>query len=284
MNNLITNFIEHNRKTLAPKSQDAYSKDLVRLEAWLIGENKTLLNAAKKEIDNYIHSVPVGKRLTNRKLSVFRTFYSYLFDQEIIKVNPTIGIKRLRVGRKLPRVLNQNELDTILGYDLYPKRPFKSSMFSMMVRTFYYTGVRLSELIGINQGDIDFENRRIRVLGKGNKERMVKFPESLINWLHSYDHYRQKNLKTDEIAWFISDRGKRLNINQVEALFRRFTNKAGIKVHPHLLRHTFATQALDRGMNIVEIQHLLGHESIATTGIYTHVTERLEESYDKAFK
>ena len=284
-NNLIDTFIDYKKKELSPRSQVEYIRDLTQLEIWLKGMDKTLRSANRRDIDSYIHTVPVGKRMTNRKLSVIRTFYNYLLTQELITKNPTSDIKRIKADRLLPRILTQTELNIIFNYDLYPKNSFKSILFSTIVMTMYYTGVRVSELLGIDYPDIDIETRQIRVLGKGRKERMVKFSLTLLNWFHSYEHYREQHIKPGEIAWFISDRGRRLTINMVEALFRRFKDKTGAHIHPHLLRHTFASHGMAKGMTLAEVQQLLGHESIASTGIYTHVVPgRAGEAYDKAFK
>lgn len=277
---LIGDYLEWNKKRLSPRSQVEYARDLRDLGLWLKGD---FLSVTRLDLDTYLRKVPVGKRLTNRKLSVFRSFYSYLVDTNLILKNPTEKITRFKIDKMLPKSLSLLELTSIFNYDLFSRSPFRTILSKTILRTFYYTGIRLSELVGINQGDIDLEFKRIKVLGKGQKERFVRFSSALVDWFSYYAPYRDKQIREGEQAWFISANGKRATISQVEYIFIKLKKKTGIRIHPHLLRHTFATHALDRGMNLAQVQHLLGHEDISTTGIYVHITESLEESYDRAF-
>lgn len=280
MNELISQFLEWNRKSLAPSSQIEYSRDLRQLEIWLSRKDTAIQDASNVNIQEYLRTGRFGRRLANRKLSVFRSFYSYLVDIGVIETNPAIKLRRFRVEELFPYTLSIFDLSVILNVRIF-RDEFRQLLTNIILRTFYYTGIRLSELIGINIGDIDYELRRIRVIGKGSKERMVKFPNSLVSWFHSYFVIREQ--VAGETAWFVNPRGKRITQSQVEYIFTKLKKETGIRVRPHSLRHTFATHALDQGMNLAQVKELLGHKSIATTGIYVHITESLEESYDRAF-
>lgn len=279
----VSDYIEFRKRRLSPNSQIEYTRDLARLESWLSLADKTLITASRHEVVRYLNHISVGNKAANRKLAVFRSFYAYLVDEGIINDNPVAKIARYPVGKTLPNVLNPNELNALFNCSLYSGSSFKNVLVNTITRTFYYTGIRLSELIGINQSDIDLENRQMRVLGKGNKERQVMFSTSLLNQFVSYSAIREQVVRANIPEWFVGDRGIRLNINQVEYIFAKLRKATGIDVRPHVLRHTFATHALNRGMNLKEVQFLLGHADISTTGIYVHITEDMGKSYDKAF-
>lgn len=282
MNELITEYLEMRQKELSPRSLVEYGRDLRDLDFWLTERNLGIVNANRLILREYIAKVPVGRRLAKRKLSAIRTFYSYLKDKGLISDNPAFTLK-VSVGKRIPKPLKQYELDTVLDACNYTFKTIDPILPKTIVKTFYYTGIRLDELTKMSIYDIDFDSKRITVIGKGDKERPVLFSSSLSTQFKDYSIWRDTKKKKGEWAWFIYNRGLRITRSQVGYIFTRLSKKTGIHVHPHLLRHTFASHALDKGMNLVQIQELLGHEDISTTGMYVHIIGELGESYDKAF-
>ncbi len=272
MPDLIMDFLDFSSKTLSPHSQVEYERDLRSLS-----RKHDLLTITPSELSAYIHTVPVGKRLTNRKLSVFKTFYKYLVDQQFISVNPAEKLKSIKVPIRIPKTISPELMHVIIN-------SCRNDLERTIILSLFYTGIRLSELINLSVYDIG-NDRRMNVIGKGDKERMVLIPTTFPVTIAQYiSNWRTPHLKSDEVSsMFISKKGKKLKISQVEYLFARISNQIGVHIHPHLLRHTFATNALNGGMNLAEVQHLLGHENISTTGIYVHVTKSMESAYDRAF-
>jgi len=148
----------------------------------------------------------------------------------------------------------------------------------------YHTGIRLEEAIKLNVVDIDHSKHQMKVTGKGDKQRVVLYPEKIEPSIQIYLESREKTVSPGEAAFFIDPKGVRYDRNGIEYAFHRISKKLGFEFHPHILRHSFATNAINRGMNLAEVQVLLGHENIATTGIYIHITGSLENSYRKAFE
>lgn len=280
---IIDDYIESRKRRLSPKSQVAYTSDLKSFQTWLTSSSLTFESATPLDINRYFNMIPVKNRSANRKMVVLRSFYAYLKDIGEVENNPLEKMTNFPTGKVLPKTLNENELSTLFSYP-YSSTPFMSVQVQTILKTFYYTGIRLSELLGINHNDIDFDNRQLRVLGKGNKERRVRFSVNLRDQFEQYAMIRSQTIKSDNPGWFLSDKEIRLNSNQIEYIFRKLEKKTGIYIRPHLLRHTFATHALNRGMNLAEVQFLLGHEDISTTGIYVHITKDMGRSYDKAFE
>ena len=283
MNNLIDSYIEWNKKRLkSERSRIEYIRELNFFEAWLSDNSLSLVNITTLTIDDYLRLVRVGIAATNRKLSVLRSFYKYLTTKSIIDKNPTSGLESYKLGRIT--IVPLSTIDDVIS------ACGNRILWRTIVKTFYYTGIRLSELVGINEIDINFGKLTITVLGKGNSIRIVDFSSILNIQLLAYSDWRKSVLQQGESAWFVTSRGKRLSRSMVEYIFRQLTKKVGelpkgIKsIHPHLLRHTFATHALERGMNLEDIKQQLGHTDIKTTGIYVHGTTHRREDYDAAFQ
>jgi len=284
MNDIISAYLAWKKKRLAARSLVEYSRDLRFLEAWLTEHNTNLLDATRLDLETYLTKVIVGKnnRYTNRKLSVLRSFYLFLEDMGKVKTNPARRILRFSTSKHLVDSLTHEQLQAII----MACGRFRDSSYSILaetiVKTFYYTGIRLSELINMDVSSIDFNNYKIKVIGKGSKGRFVMYSSGLQQQFSAYSSYRD-DFATNDPAWFISKRRQRVTMGQVEYIFCKLRTATNIYVHPHLLRHTFASHALDRGMNLEQVRVLLGHEDISSTGIYVHITESLSKSYKKAF-
>lgn len=221
-----------------------------------------------------------------RRLSGLRSFCRYVCREGGLERNPTAGLRSPRLGRKLPHFLGEKQIDTLLNAPC-PDTPL-GLRDRALLETAYSGGLRVSELVGIDLPDVDLEEQIIRVRGKGKRERMApvgKFAiAAIIRWLEA----RRPRLDAaphHQRALFLNKNGTRLTTRSVGRALEKYLALAGLdpKTSPHTLRHTFATHLLDRGADIRSVQELLGHASIATTQIYTHLTtERLKAEYDKA--
>lgn len=229
-----------------------------------------------------------SKTTLARKSSSIRAFSSYLVDQNVLETDPTLRLRSPKLDRSLPKVATENSLEQVFE----TLRPLATSDNPSGIRDLlvfellYATGMRVSELVGADISSIDFSRQLIRVRGKGNKERMLPYgayaQEALNLWLQQ-GRKQFENRYTDD-ALLINSRGKRVNVRQIYSLVanqleRTPTGKAG----PHTLRHSAATHLLDHGADLRAVQEILGHASLGTTQIYTHVSiERLKEGYLQA--
>ena len=220
----------------------------------------------------------------SRRLSAVRSWFRYLRLREKVDSNPADGLKGPRKERKLPRFLTRAEVDTLLEADQGEKRlaPRDHALWEVA----YSAGVRVSELVGLNLDDLDHEQGVAVVRGKGKRERLVLLGPMAMEAIGRWMEVRASLAKTKEQnALFLNHRGTRLTSRSVHRLLRHQARLSGLKedVSPHALRHTFATHLLDAGADIRSVQELLGHQSLSTTQIYTHVTtQKLQENYRKA--
>jgi integrase/recombinase XerC len=209
------------------------------------------------------------------KLSAIRSFYRYLQREELIKENPLEKITSPKLDRRLPIVLTTDEITRLLDAPV-TKRPV-GQRDKAILELLYASGLRVSEIVSINLSQMDLHEKEIRVVGKGNKERIVLMGDPALKALISYlEDGRLKLLgekKTD--ALFINRSGKRLIERRIQKIIDRYAKVVNIprKIHPHILRHTFATHMLDGGADLRVVQELLGHASLSTTQIYTHVSK-----------
>lgn len=218
-----------------------------------------------------------------RKLTCMRTYYSFLLKSSLVQENPFIHISLRRSEVRLPSVLSKSEVKRMLSYK---EEGFLGERDHVLFLFLYYTGARISEALGIDITDIEWTERRIRIVGKGDKIRYLFLNRSFIPELRHYIGERQVYLAIngmkDDGALFIGKTGIRLPFSTSHIIFERYKSVLGIRgdFTPHVLRHTFATNLMDNGADIRFVQELLGHESISTTQIYTHVSKaRLRNVY-----
>jgi integrase/recombinase XerC len=230
-----------------------------------------------------------SKSTISRKISTLKSFYKFLNRKRIYSLNPARNLIFPKAGRSLPTVLDEK---TVL--ELFNEKYFAKDVFGLrnkaIIELLYSCGIRLSELINLGRENIDFKNRLIRVKGKGRKERIVPVGELAIYAINDYlvkrdSYFEEKGADYDRTVIFNSKNGKKL----YPALLNRITEEYISKVSevkkksPHVLRHTFATHLLNRGADIMAVKDLLGHASLSTTQIYTHVSvDRLKKVYTKA--
>ena len=267
-------------KNYSDNTHTSYISDLYYFYLFV---KKDLRKVNDKDIRSYLEELnkqnekPTSIR---RKISTLKSFYKYLYknnyiDKKDYPLNKTVYPK---VEKRLPKFIYYNDLLEILDESTRDKDGIRDRLIIEML---YATGVRVSELVNIKYNDIDFNNRRIRVCGKGNKERIVYYGEYAEDVLKEY---MNTHIKNDNGYVFINSKGGQLTTRGVRYIIDNIMNRLSVKVHvtPHVLRHTFATDMLNNGCDIKVVQELLGHSSLRTTEVYTHVTnERLKEVYYK---
>lgn len=266
-----------------------YNNDLEEFFDFLKRESINFLNVEYDVIRFFLMYLKDEKkdsnRTINRKISGLRGFYKFLVQEEIIKNNPFNIIRGMKKEKKLPRYFEYEELETLFNsIDLRNKLGQRNRL---ILEILYATGIRVSELINIKIKDINFDNKTILILGKGNKERYVNYGEYCDNILNLYlkDGYLLLNTNNSEYL-LLNDRGGNLTDRGVRYVLSKIIENTSINknISPHMIRHSFATHLLNNGCSLLTVQKLLGHESIKATQIYTHVdTDRLKDVYRKAF-
>ena len=220
----------------------------------------------------------------SRKLSSLRSFYRFLLRKGLVEVNPMLKIVGPKKKKPLPSFVREEDMNRLLD-EIPFDDGFEGWRDRMILEVFYATGIRLSELIGLNDVDVDISARLIKVKGKRNKQRLIPFGDELMEDLLIYIKVRDEACLKEAEAFFVRKDGKRMYPMQVYRLVRRNLSKvvALKKRSPHVLRHTFATAMLNGNAELRAVKELLGHENLATTEIYTHTTfEELKKVYEQA--
>ena len=220
----------------------------------------------------------------NRKLSSVRTYYKYLLKKGLVAADPLRRVTGPKKKKPLPVFLREGEVDRLLDDVDFGER-FEGYRDRLIIEMFYTTGMRLSELIGLDDKDVDFSASLLKVTGKRNKQRLIPFGDELRELMLGYINIRNEMIPERSEAFFVRENGERLYKNLVYNLVKRNLSKVVTlkKRSPHVLRHTFATTMLNNDAELGAVKELLGHESIATTEIYTHATfEELKKVYKQA--
>ena len=220
----------------------------------------------------------------NRKLSSLRSFYRYLLRQGVVSVDPLQKVVGPKKKKPLPVFVKEADMSRLLDETDFGTS-FEGVRDKVILEVFYETGVRLSELVGLTDADVDLSLKQIKVTGKRNKQRLIPFGEELKNAMIEYVNVRNEIVLTRTGAFFVRESGERLSRSIVENLVKRNLSKVVTlkKRSPHVLRHTFATTMLNHDAELGAIKELLGHESLATTEVYTHTTfEELKKVYNQA--
>ena len=220
----------------------------------------------------------------NRRLSALRSFYRYALRRNLVVKDPVHGIQGPKRKRPLPQFLKESEMDQLLDERMWTDS-YKDVLARTIIVTFYETGVRISELIGLNDKDVDYINCEIKVTGKRDKQRIIPFGDELLKTLTAYQQQRDIETESESVAFFRTEKGKRVTDGQVRRMVKINLSKVSTlkKRSPHVLRHTFATAMLNHDAGLESVKKLLGHESLSTTEIYTHTTfEQLKKVYNNA--
>ena len=220
----------------------------------------------------------------NRRLSALRSFYRFALRRKFVDRDPVHGLQGPKRQKPLPQFLKESEMERLLDLNRWTDS-YKDVLERTIIITFYVTGIRLSELIGLDDDDIDNVTCEVKVTGKRNKQRIIPFGKELAEVFARYLVIRNTIAKGDSTAFFLTEKGKRMTNAQVRSLVKKNLTKVSTlkKRSPHVLRHTFATAMLNHDAGLESVKKLLGHESLSTTEIYTHTTfEQLKKVYKNA--
>ncbi len=261
-----------------------YQLDLDNYFRFMKKNNLNYLTITKEEIRSYLKyldTLKLKNKSIARHLSSLRMFYDYLLEKSLVTQNIFKMIKTPKCEKKLPNYLDYEDLDTLLNaFDLNKPLELRNKL---IIELFYSTGIRLSELVNIKLNDFNFSDHSLKVLGKGAKERVVYFGDYVTDLYNKYLEVRHKLLKGHKSDYlFINNQGANLTHSGVTNMLKMILKKISLKnnISPHSLRHTFATHMLNSGADLKSVQELLGHSSLSTTSIYTHVSnERLRSVY-----
>ncbi len=265
----------------------SYKDDLIEYNEFLGNNFTNILNIDMNIVNNYmkyLYDRKITKSSISRKLSSIRGLYNYLVREDIIKENHFNKIQNPKRELYLPKFLKDEELDKI--FSVCNSNNPTEERDTLIIELLYATGVRVSELVNIKIKDINRKEKLIKVLGKGNKERMVIYNNHTKKALDTYlkDGYNYFNKKSSEYL-ILNKNGNKLSERYIREIINKKVSQASldIKISPHTLRHTFATDILENGADLMTVKELLGHESLNTTSIYTHITnEQIKKTYNLA--
>ena len=273
-------------KGLSEHSLESYRRDIRQLAIWLQGQHANLLQCQRYQLLEFLadrHQQGVGARSVARQLSAVKSFYRWLKREGRIEEDPALLIERPKTGRPLPKTLTEADVEALLAApDVYTPLGLGHGP---MLELIYATGLRVTELVTLTQSQINPRQGLVRVIGKGDKERLVPLGEEALHWLARYlREARPLLLGDNQELLFPSRRGTCMTRQTFWHRIKQMAMVAGVekKLSPHTLRHAFATHLLNHGADLRVVQLLLGHSDLSTTQIYTHVAQqRLQDLYQK---
>lgn len=291
MEEYITKFSNYlkGEKNVSPHTLKNYSSDLNEFLNFLKKEKMPLKvryinHLTIRRFLASLHRRGLSHTTTARKLATLRSFFRFLCREEYLEVNPALRTRTPKIAKKLPKFLDLKEVFALL------ESPDEKNILGLRDRAilelFYATGMRVSELVGLNVNNVDLLGGMAKVWGKGRKERLAPFGTEATHALHNYLRSRETlHPGKGEKGLFLNKSGRRILAGGIKKLLDKYVKRASLsqKISPHTLRHSFATHLLDAGADLRSVQELLGHASLSTTQLYTHLTtERLKRVYDKA--
>ena len=282
------NYLRYERNR-SPRTVQLYEENLHDFETYLreLDDCLTLQTADTDVVRGWMENLmDRGLKATtvNLALSAVRTFYRYALLRNLVERDPAHGVKGPKKAKPLPQFVRESEMNRLLDEEISADN-YDDVRARTIIMLFYETGIRLAELIGLDDADVDFQVMQLKVTGKRDKQRIIPFGEELSKVLHSYMALRDAEVTRQSPALFLTSKGGRVSRALVQRLVR--DRLAGVttlkKRSPHVLRHSFATAMLNNGAGLESVKKLLGHESLETTEIYTHTTfEQLKRVYNDA--
>lgn len=275
------NFLKLER-SLSDNSVSAYVNDINKLTSFLKSENKESIKCSDidskiiREFVGYIYNLGISSYSQARIISGIKSFFNYLLIEEKIKLNPTQLIESPKLDKKLPDTLNLDEIENILSsIDL---NSFEGVRNRAIVETLYSCGLRVSELINLSFQNLYLDIGFIKVIGKASKERLVPIGSSAIKYIKFYNEDYRNSIKVkegNEGFLFLNRRGAKITRNMIFIIIKKIAQKLNLRknISPHTFRHSFATHLIEGGADLRAVQEMLGHESITTTEIYTHLNK-----------
>lgn len=289
MINQFLNYLRYERNA-SPQTVLTYEESLREFESYLsfrdegLSLGKVDTDLIRDWMENLMDKGNNASTI-NKKLSALRSFYRYALKRKLVDADPAHCITGPKKSKPLPQFLRESEMDNLLDVIEWGDN-YKDVRARTILLLFYEAGLRRSELTGLNDADVDFEARQLKVTGKRNKQRVIPFGEELSQVLSHYVTIRDEQVARKEAgALFLSDKGERMTGDQVYTIVHKYLSVVTSlkKRSPHVLRHTFATAMLNNGAGLESIKNLLGHESVSTTEIYAHTTfEQLKRVYKEA--
>jgi integrase/recombinase XerC len=273
-------------RRLSAHTISGYLRELAALSAWCakrgIDAWPSLDARSVRDFAARSHAAGLAPRSIQRRISALRTFFNFLVRERVLLANPATEVRAPKAGRRLPETLNADQMAGLLAFtptDTIGRRDLA------IMELFYSSGLRLAELIALNLADLDLNDRTVRVVGKGNKQRISPVGRPAIKALRAWLAERSTLAQPDEAAVFVGRGGRRLGARMVQRRVAQLARAQGLPMHmhPHLFRHSFATHLLESSRDLRGVQELLGHANISTTQIYTHLDfQHLARIYERS--
>lgn len=282
------------QKNYSMNTIDSYRRDIEKFLLFMNQENYTLSSVDSTLIRNFLaHETMnnISKRSNSRRIIALRRFYEYLVKKKVVSSNPFLLTSSPKIEKKLPDFLYIEEIEKLFKEN-EKRKDFLAPRDQAIIELLFSSGLRVSELVNLTLQSINLKERLMRIVGKGNKERMVPFSFKTQKTLTYYlEHTRKEILSNNKIIVgsnyvFLNNHGEKLTSRGVEYILEMIENKTGVNLslHPHKFRHTFATHLLNQGLDLRVIQELMGHSSLSSTQVYTHISnQKMTEEYLKAF-
>lgn len=278
-----------NVRRYSSNTVSSYSFDICDFTKFIRGLGKIFKDIKVDDVKSWILDLTerqIGKRSIKRKMSSLKSFYAWMYLQKKVDSDPFEYVHSPKATHALPDFFSEKEIDSLLTANEKRTDKLKDRDQALLMLMFA-SGLRASEVVNLTFNQVDFDSRIMKVSGKGNKDRLVPFTnsakEAMLNYINGL---RKDLLKEDTKYIFLNSQGNKMTVRGLEYILDEIEAKTGLygKIHPHMLRHSFATKMLNRGADLRTIQELLGHSSIETTSIYTHVAyENMKETYEKTF-
>lgn len=233
----------------------------------------------------HLKEIGLGAKSLNRKISSLKSFFKYHLKNGTMETSPMAKVISPKIGKRLPVFINEGDTQKLVESLALSTENWKTLNAKMLITIFYATGMRLSELINLKEKQIDFSNSQIKVLGKGNKERIIPVSKEIMEAIRNYQELKKRDFEVSSDVLMVTDKGKKIYPKYAYLLVNQILGGASTldKKSPHVLRHTFATHLMNNGADLNAVKELLGHTSLASTQVYTHNTiEKLKDVHKKA--